>query len=187
MARAACGWTIGAVDYRVRSAATAVPPTTGHFRLVASHQDQVIAAPPSAEVFASTPICPIAGYTIGDRVTCVQGHPEFPTTLAAVLYRERAAILGQDAVDAAIATLDRPTDDALIARWIVGRVRLPNCCVTLSRTAPVSADATRARFPAAAFEPGSAACPRSSGDRASASGAVCAGSNPAEGALRNRP
>ena len=153
VARAACGWTIGAVDYRVRSAATAAPPTTGHFRLVASHQDQVIAAPPSAEVFASTPTCPIAGYTIGDRVTCVQGHPEFPTTLAAALYRDRAATLGPDAVEAAIATLDDPTDDALIARWIVDRVRAsPNRCVTLSRAAPVAADAARARFLAAAFE-----------------------------------
>jgi len=122
VARAPSGWSIGAVEYRIADGVFDAPPVGQSYHLVASHRDQVLVAPADAVVFASSEHCPVAGYTIGDHVSCVQGHPEFPASVAASLYRSRIGIIDAEQVAAAIETLDRPTDNLAVARWLVDRV-----------------------------------------------------------------
>lgn len=105
------GWGIGAVDYEVLDG-------TGDLRLIASHQDQVVRLPPGAELLARSEACPVAGYRLGERVICLQGHPEFDAALARSLYSSRRDLVGADVVDAALATLDRPLTPGPAARLL---------------------------------------------------------------------
>ncbi len=116
------GWNIGAIDYEVRDHPAWVDDVPDRFRLIASHQDQVLELPAGATLFAAAERCAVAGYTVDDHVLSVQGHPEFVAPLAASLYRSRVDRIGRAPVDEALATLDRPLDRTLVAGWLVDTI-----------------------------------------------------------------
>jgi hypothetical protein len=92
-------------------------------RLQAMHQDQVVALPEGARVWARSEHCPIAGFTVGDRVWTVQAHPEFTAPFAGALVERRRALVGDELADAAAATLAEATDHELVAGWIARVLR----------------------------------------------------------------
>ena len=110
------GWGIGLQRYgidRVESwmdgaASISVP---------ASHQDQVVEQPPNTEVVASSDFTPFAALAWTDRhAISVQFHPEFePAYAKALIAARRDKMPGPDG---AIASLDRPNDNAVVAAWI---------------------------------------------------------------------
>jgi len=114
------GWGIGrhlyAVDFRPPCMAD-VPATLA---VPASHQDQVVAAPPRTRVVMHSQFAPFAGlwYDSGPALT-FQPHPEFTPDFAAALYglkhRQR---VGDAPVDAAIASLSEPLDNAVLGTAI---------------------------------------------------------------------
>lgn len=87
--------------------------------LLCSHKDQVIHAPDDAEIFLSSEFCPIAGFTLGDRVITVQGHPEFTKAYSGALLEIRRELLGEAVYGSGKLSLEQPTDEDLMARWIV--------------------------------------------------------------------
>lgn len=122
--KAGAGWGAGVHDYEVTGGALPRyrldPP--GTVRLVASHQDQVVALPPGAEVVARTTHCPVAAYMLGPSALAVQPHPEFTAELSRDLIEVRRDRLGPACADAALATLDRPLHrdqvaEAMAAVW----------------------------------------------------------------------
>ncbi len=123
VAKAEVGWQIGARDYRLATIPEGEGESAGSFTVVASHQDQVLDLPEGADLFASADGCPIAGFTVGNYVFCVQGHPEFSAELARSLYSSRVERIGAAPVSAALATLDRPLDRSRVGDWIVDFVR----------------------------------------------------------------
>jgi len=83
----------------------------------ASHQDQVVAAPPDAELTASSLFTPYAGFAWPDgSAISFQFHPEMSPDFARALYESRRDRLPN--ADAAIASLDGPNDSARIGEWI---------------------------------------------------------------------
>jgi len=125
--KAPVGWGMGVHAYELELEldadgwAGAMPPTA--MRLQAMHQDQVVALPEGARVWARSEHCPIAGFTVGDRVWTVQAHPEFSAPFAAALVDRRRPLVGDVLADAATATLDDPTDHELVATWIASVLR----------------------------------------------------------------
>lgn len=115
--KAATGWGIGARRYRTVSERAPVAGSTT--TLLASHQDQVVAAPPDAEVWSTSDYCPIAGLHVGERMWTVQGHPEYTPRLVAALYESRRERIGDAAVDAAQRTLDAPLSNDAFAEAII--------------------------------------------------------------------
>jgi len=112
------GWNIGVVDYEVLNS----PPwldLPDRYSLIASHQDQVLTVADEMELVATAATCPVGAFTVGTNVMCVQGHPEFVAPLAASLYKARIARLGSDAVEAALATLERPLNRLDVAHWLL--------------------------------------------------------------------
>ena len=83
----------------------------------ASHQDQVVLQPPNTDVVAASDFTPFAALAWTDRpAISFQFHPEFSPAFAKALIEKR-----YDAVpnpDAAIASLDAPNDNAVVAGWI---------------------------------------------------------------------
>ena len=123
VARSDQGWNVGAVAYDVVGAPPGTDEAPRSFTVLASHQDQVLDLPPGATLLASAPSCPIAAYSIGDRVYCVQGHPEFVPDQVASVYSSRIEQLGRATYDAAMASLDTPLDNDLVGGWIAGAIR----------------------------------------------------------------
>ena len=110
------GWGIGLQHYEIDR----VEPWMDEMASIdvpASHQDQVVAQPPHTEVIASSPFTPFAALAWTDRpAISVQFHPEFAPDYAKALIearREKMPDAGR-----AIASLDRPNDNARIADWI---------------------------------------------------------------------
>jgi GMP synthase-like glutamine amidotransferase len=112
------GWGVGLHTYQVcerlpwmdGAAAIAVP---------ASHQDQVVEAPPGARVAAASDFSPFGALDYGDaRAFSIQLHPEFDADFAKALAEARRGRLGEARTDAAVASLDAPNDNARVGRWI---------------------------------------------------------------------
>lgn len=83
----------------------------------ASHQDQVVQAPPNSAVIASSVFTPYAGLAWRDRpAISFQFHPEFSPAFAKALIGQRYDRVPDP--DAAIASLDAPNDNARVGEWI---------------------------------------------------------------------
>lgn len=114
------GMCVGRHVYDVLSRPDWMAGAPDQFALPVSHQDQVVAAPEDARILAASDFTPFAAlyYPHAPALT-FQGHPEFEDAFAAALYgARRNGALTSDAVDAAVASLDAPEDNALTARWI---------------------------------------------------------------------
>ena len=120
--RADVGWRVGVQPYRVTLPQPwMVPPAEG-FRLIASHQDQVVVPPEGAVVFAEGPGCPVAGMAYGSAIS-FQGHPEYTPELSQLLTRDRRDRIGDEASRRGLASLDQGVTQGLTADWIVEFVR----------------------------------------------------------------
>ena len=97
----------------------ALRPRLCEVRLLASHQDQVEVLPQGARLLAASDFCPNAAFAIENHVFAVQGHPEFTRDYARFLMCRRRDQLG-GAYEPGIASLNEPTNEAVIARWIAG-------------------------------------------------------------------
>jgi len=116
--RAPQGWGVGVQTAALVRRAEWMMPAADEVRLLASHQDQVTALPEGAELFAGSEFCPLAGYTVGDRVLTFQGHPEFNREYAAALLDSRRQLLGPEVYERAVASLAEPTNEEVVGRWI---------------------------------------------------------------------
>lgn len=118
VARSEAGWGVGARTFDVVAPAPWMEPAGHTMTILMSHQDQVTDLPADAELVATAGYCPVGGYRVGDHVFCVQGHPEFVAPLSAHLATRRRAVIGDDVVDAALASLAGPLDHPAISAWI---------------------------------------------------------------------
>jgi GMP synthase-like glutamine amidotransferase len=121
--KSAKGWGLGVHRYRIGD-----PPSwMGGKREMAAravHQDQIVVKPPGATVLASSDFCEFAALAYGDPeaplAISVQPHPEFSADYVGDIARmRRGNVVPADVADAALATLDQPTDDRVWAGWMV--------------------------------------------------------------------
>ncbi|MFT4925504.1 MAG: GMP synthase-like glutamine amidotransferase [Phenylobacterium sp.] len=89
------------------------------FKLLVSHQDQIITLPTGATLLASNEFCPIAAYTIDNHILCFQGHPEFSKAYSKGLIEARKAIIPEEVSHQGITSLSQTTDHQQIAKWIL--------------------------------------------------------------------
>jgi GMP synthase-like glutamine amidotransferase len=117
--KSAKGWGIGEHEYAVLSHEPWMD-AAGTVRLPASHQDQVVAAPPNADVIAASGFTPIAGLAWRDQpAISMQPHPEFdPAYAAALIEARRGKVYADEEADRAIASFGRPDDRARVGGWI---------------------------------------------------------------------
>jgi GMP synthase-like glutamine amidotransferase len=110
------GWGIGLQEYQLWDSAPwmgEAPP--GRIAVPVSHQDQIVVPPPGARLLAGNAFTPFGLLEYDDAIS-MQFHPEFEPAYARALIEHRRARV--PAPDAAIASLDRPDDRALVGAWI---------------------------------------------------------------------
>ena len=116
------GWGVGLHRYDIASGEPWMFPRASSIAIPVSHQDQVVSPPPDARVIASSAFTPYAGLAWGDAdmgAMSFQCHPEFQPEYAAALVEARRGHRIPDALaDAAIDSLGRPNDRAILTAWI---------------------------------------------------------------------
>lgn len=117
--RAEGGWGVGVHEVEITEAEPWMAPTAARCRLQFMHQDQVVRLPPGAQVVGRADHCPVAMMTVGPTTVGIQPHPEFTVAYAMALLTARAELVGRERADQARQSLGTPTDEDLLARWIV--------------------------------------------------------------------
>lgn len=118
------GWGIGIKAAKLNEQAIntkAYPLDREDFRLVYSHQDQVVIPANKARVLAGNDFCPIAMTSIGSRIFTFQGHPEFNRSYAKDLFALRESGYDPEVYAEALTSmeLDKTSDELVIARWML--------------------------------------------------------------------
>jgi GMP synthase-like glutamine amidotransferase len=113
------GWGVGVHTASIVEQTDWMRPSKSKINLVMSHQDQVEKLPTGARILASSDHCPVWMFAVDDHMVGIQGHPEFTIEYAKASLPLRRHRVGDEAVDDALKTLDRPIDRPTIADWIV--------------------------------------------------------------------
>ena len=79
--------------------------------------------PAGARLLARSDFCPVAAFALGQRVMCVQPHPEFDTDYSAFLLQSRRHVLGEDGWHSRLEGLQQGHDGLRIAREILSFVK----------------------------------------------------------------
>jgi GMP synthase-like glutamine amidotransferase len=126
--RAPQGWGVGRMTYQWHAPEWLSHPESTSVQsalqlaLLASHQDQVFDLPVGADLLASNAFCPIAAFTVSNRVFCVQAHPEFVADYSAYLLDKRRTSLQADHYTASRSSLLAAHDGLHVARMMVAFV-----------------------------------------------------------------
>ena len=113
------GWLLGPLDFRVQREKPWMLPYRQDCCLYFFNHDQVIDLPPGAERIASSDDCPNVMYTLGDRILCLQPHPEHVRSSIAAFLGAIRDELSDVQLQQAHASLQRGEPDAkLFGEWI---------------------------------------------------------------------
>lgn len=117
--KAAQGWGVGVHSADIVAQAPWMSDSAERFDLVVSHQDQVTALPERAERLAGSAFCPVAMYRVEQHVFALQAHPEFSREYSRELMELRRALIGEERIEAGLASLGRAPDSTAVARWML--------------------------------------------------------------------
>lgn len=113
------GWGIGVKEVAIQTQPTWMKPRLDQYRLIVSHQDQIVRLPPDTTVIGSNSHCPFSMIAVGNHFLGIQAHPEFTADYAKALMQVRLDRIGLDVVAAAEKTLHQKTDESIIAGWMI--------------------------------------------------------------------
>ncbi len=119
VSRAETGWGVGIHGVETVKLEQWMRPEQFSCGLQYMHQDQVERLPEDGVVIGRSDHCPVAMFRAGDSMLGIQGHPEFPKDYSKALLLDRVPRIGAERVETALASLDQPTDESVITRWIV--------------------------------------------------------------------
>lgn len=117
--RAPQGWGAGRMTYDWHRPDLPLSDQRSEIALLASHQDQVFELPKGAQLVASSDFCPVASFTVGNEVFCIQPHPEFEVGLSAKLIERRRNVLGEEKYSTSRQSLEHGHEGEHIARMVI--------------------------------------------------------------------
>lgn len=115
--RAANGWGVGMHTAVVTARRPWMDPSLDEFRLIVSHQDQVVELPSEAVLLAESSHAPIAAFEIGSAIG-FQGHPEFDPAYSAALMDMRRDRIPAAVIDVGEASLTQTPDHGAVVTWL---------------------------------------------------------------------
>jgi GMP synthase-like glutamine amidotransferase len=118
--KAAAGWGVGLHRHRFSTHPQWFDGGDPEFRILVTHQDQVMEPASGAQVLAGSEFCPNAVCQLGDHILTFQGHPEFVNDYSRAIMDFRREIIGEDVYQAGIASLQEQAEADRMADWILG-------------------------------------------------------------------
>jgi len=119
VAKSERGWGVGVKTAHVIKRRPWMTPAAETFRLLLSHQDQVVRLPPESVTLGENAHCPISMFQAGEAFLGIQGHPEFSKVYARALMHIRKDIIGEECLEQADQSLAEDLDAGLIVSWMV--------------------------------------------------------------------
>ncbi len=119
------GWGVGLQTSQVTPQSWMEGRAPESVGLLASHKDQVLIPPPGAEVFLHSEFCPIGGFTLGQQIVTVQGHPEFSGGYARALMRHRREIIGEPVFLEGMRSSRQTPDADEVFGWMLNFIQQP--------------------------------------------------------------
>lgn len=113
------GWGLGVHDLEIVSATPWMVPHQPTISLLFTHQDQVTKLPPGAIMNGTSPFCPYQIFSIDQHIFSLQGHPEFTRPFLKRVLAGRITKIGEAAFQQAVTSLSCPTDEKLVANWLL--------------------------------------------------------------------
>jgi len=117
------GWGVGLHEARFRRLPVWHDGGDPTFRLLVSHQDQVVQPPSEADVLAGSEFCEHAVLQIGDHILTFQGHPEFDPGYSRALLDLRRTLIGEPTYQRGMASLAESPERERVGRWMVDFLR----------------------------------------------------------------
>lgn len=117
--KAPIGWCVGVHSNQLLEASPEYGQRGDCFRLLSSHQDQVVELAPGFVRLAQTERCPVAMTRLAHNFLTLQGHPEFTRDYALALMQRRIDSIGEPAYSQALASLDQSLDDQRVLKWML--------------------------------------------------------------------
>src|SRR5439155_17823927 len=91
----------------------------GALHALFNHREQVVVAPPGAEVLAGTERCPVQMIAVGDRGLGLQFHPEYTLAYQEAIMSVAAGVPEQVRNDARRRNRTAPRNDGIARDWVV--------------------------------------------------------------------
>ncbi|MEM9214162.1 MAG: GMP synthase [Cyanobacteria bacterium P01_F01_bin.150] len=117
------GWGIGLAENKVYEEETWMLPFAKTFKLLVSHQDQVVNLPENAKLIAGNTFCPYSVLKYGTSVLTFQGHPEHRKAYTQALMLSRKGVIEEETLLIGLRSLEDEDDAQLIARWVINFLR----------------------------------------------------------------
>ncbi len=113
------GWGVGVHGASFSSQPDWHDGADNDFKLLVSHQDQVVELAPGSEVLAGSDFCEHAVTQLGQHILTFQGHPEFVHRYSETLLNIRREMIGEDNYRTGVESLSQDVDRERVAQWIV--------------------------------------------------------------------
>jgi GMP synthase (glutamine-hydrolysing) len=113
------GWGVGLHRHTLCSRPTWADEGEATFRILVSHQDQVLQLPPDAQRIAGSEFCENASVQVGEHILTFQGHPEFVPEYSRELMHFRRDRIGEPTVAQGLASLNEAHDGERVGRWLL--------------------------------------------------------------------
>ena len=113
------GWCVGVHEFTVGETTTWMQPPQSAINLLMMCQDQVVELPPNTKVLAGNEKCSIGIMQIGEKMLGIQAHPEFLKSYDQLLMEKRRDRMGENVVNAGIASLEKEVHREQIRQWIL--------------------------------------------------------------------
>jgi GMP synthase-like glutamine amidotransferase len=117
------GWDIGLTELTLNEAGRRLPALADAprpLRIIETHSDIAVRLPPGAVVLASSPRTPFEIFTLGERVLCLQGHPEMDNDMVSELLEKRLKIglFDEERAAEGRASLQQQPHRAFLQGWL---------------------------------------------------------------------
>lgn len=119
VAKSPTGWCVGVHEFAVTTPTDWMQPMQSPIHLLMMCQDQVLELPPAAQVLAAHEKCPVGIMQVGEKMLGIQAHPEFSKAYDQLLMESRVERMGEDTVNAGVASLAKDVHRAQIRAWIL--------------------------------------------------------------------
>ena len=123
VARSDKGWGVGISDNQIYEHPSWMQPDRDNFKLLVSHQDQVLDVPEMGSIIAGSDFCPAYMIQYDGCLLGIQGHPEFFREFAGTLLNFRRDSIGKETTEIGLKSLSKAHEGALVAQWMVQFLR----------------------------------------------------------------
>lgn len=121
--RAPGEWNVGVRPVRIARRAGWMLPAVPALNLLFNHRDQVVRAPPGAEILAGDPRCPVQMFEWGGRVLGLQAHPEYAIDYQEALMGVASVLPAEVRADASLRNRTVPADNDVALAWLMRFIR----------------------------------------------------------------